>query len=162
MVRSIALHGLIIQLIPPLVGIASQEMDSLLSLDGGEAGSDQKKKKSLPPHITTPRKGPLLLQKAQQQTASSRSQQQTEVASYLKEKRRHYGNHPQAKLLKSGVRMCAPVRRGLLTRYPVMALTPKPMDAIEDHLMKGEMTWSQLKYNVQLMMVSACVFVQKL
>jgi hypothetical protein len=62
---------------------------------------------------------------------------------------------PGAKLIKSaGVRgACAPLRRGFLTRYPI-AVTPRPMDAIEDHLLKRELTWSQLKYNVQLMTVS--------
>lgn len=117
-------------------------MDSVLSLDG--EATDQKKKKSLPPHITTPKRGPLLLQKLQQASKLP----QTELRHHLK-------CQPQSKvLIKSGVRVRVPVRRGFLTRYPII-VTPQPMDVIEDHLLKREMTWSQLKYNVQQMMVSA-------
>lgn len=136
-------------------------MDSLLSLDGGGDAPDQKKKKALPPHITTPRKGPLLLQKLQQITKSSQHAQvaSTELPNYLKDKGHRFKYQQQpgggAKLVKSaGVRGCGPPqRRGFLTRYPV-AVALRPMDAIEDHLQEREMTWSQLKYNVQLMMVS--------
>lgn len=148
MVSTIAVCGLIIRLITPLLGLASQDMDSILSLDG--EAPDQKKQKSLPPHITTPKRGPLLLKKLQQASKSP----QTDPPSYLKDKGRRSKYQPQIKLLKSGVRVCAPARgRGFLTRYPVV-MTPRPMDVIEDHLLKGEMTRSQLKYNVQLMMVS--------
>ncbi len=156
MVNSITVCGLIIQLITPLLGLSSQDMASLLSLVGGEA-ADQKKRKSLPPHITTPKKGPLLLQKLRQLSKSP----QTKLPSYLKDRGcRFKYQQPGAKLIKSpGVKgACAPPRRGFLTRYPV-AMTPRPMDAIEDHLLKRELTWTQLKYNVQLMMVSEWVCV---
>lgn len=131
-------------------------MDSLLSLDGGGEASDQKKKKALPPHITTPRKGPLLLQKLQI-TKSPQQTTSTELPSYLIDKGQRFKYQQPgdgAKLVKSaGVRGCGPPRHGFLTRYPI-AVVPRPMDAIEDQLQKREMTWSQLKYNVQLMMVS--------
>ena len=153
MVCSIAVCGLIIQLITPLLGLASQDMDSTLSLD--REVPDHKKQKSLPPHITTPKRGPLLLQKLQQASKSPRAV----PPSYLKEKICCSKYQPQAKLLKSGVRVCAPARgRGFLTRYPVV-VTPRPMDVIEDHLLKGEMTWSQFKYNVQLMTVSVVLWI---
>ena len=139
-------------------------MDSLLSLDGGGDTADQKKKKALPPHITTSRKGPLLLQKLQQITKSSHNVTSTELPNYLKDKGHRFKYQQQqpgggAKLVKSaGVRGCGPTqRRRFLTRYPI-AVAPRPMDAIEDHLQESEMTWSQLKHNVQLMMVSMRLF----
>ena len=122
-------------------------MISLLSLDGGGDTADQKKKKALPPHITTPRKGPLLLQKLQQITKSSQNVTSTELPNYLKDKGHRFKYQQQpgggAKLVKSaGVRGCGPPqRRGFLTRYPV-AVAPRPMDAIEDHLQESEMTVS--------------------
>ena len=151
MVCSITVCGHNIQLITPLLGLASQSMDSTLSLDGETA--DHKKQKSLPPHITTPRRGPLLLKKLQ----ASKSPQ-TELPSCLKEKKCRSQYQPQAKVLMSGVRVCIPARGcGFLTRYPVV-VTPRPMDVIEDQLLKGEVTWSQLKYNVQLMTVSVVLY----
>ena len=123
-------------------------MHSLLSLD--EATS-HKKEKSLPPHITTPKRGPLLLQKLHRQVS------ETPRNDLPKDKRYHSKYQPQVKILESGtgVNMSAQraTRRGFLTRYPVV-VKPRPMDVIEEHLTKGEMTWSQLKYNVHLMMVS--------
>ena len=153
MVCRIAVCGHVIPLITSLLGLTSQDMDSVLSLD--QEASDQKKQKSLPPHITTPRRGPLLLQKLQQASKPPK----TKLPSYLKDKRHHSKYQPQYQSFKSGMRVCAPAKCGFLTRYPVV-VTPRPMDMIEDHLLKGEMTWSQLKYNVQQMMVSACGFMQ--
>ena len=123
-------------------------MDSLLSLD---QASVVKKQKSLPPHITTPRRGPLLLQK--QKTLNSSYDQAEQPPRYSKEKRHHSKDQPKSHSYVSGVKVRTQTKRGFLTRYPVV-VTPRPMDVIEDHLLKGDMTWSQLKYNVQLMMVS--------
>lgn len=101
-----------------------------------------KKEKSLPPNITTPKRGPLHLSCVKSTTSST-------TESTFKDTGRPNRSTP----IPRGRRSRAYVKRGYLTRYPVDRVPPRPMDVIEGHLEHG-MTWSQLKYNVQLIQVS--------
>ena len=100
----------------------------------------ESQRKSLPPNITTPKRGPLLL---------SCTKATTQITSESTSKNTGQPN----KSTQTSRRRSAYAKRGYLTRFPVDRVPPRPMDVIEGDLEQG-ITWSQLKYNVQLMHVS--------
>ena len=96
-----------------------------------------KEKKCLPPKITSPKRGPLLL--------SSLKLEPNPVTP--RQDRIHCFQQ------SFGCRKRVREKQGYLTRYPIEKVPPHPMDVIEVELTEG-ITWSQLRHNIQVMLVS--------